>query len=183
MSLTGHGVGDQSTASIVPPPFGSGYSPARLPAFYPLRRASIVPPPFGSGYGQWIQSILPYAPASIVPPPFGSGYDGGNTPKPLMPSRASIVPPPFGSGYSATGGRITGGLSSLQSCRPLSGAVMCTPSTTPPSRSSGFNRAAPFRERLSDSIDAPAAQGYASIVPPPFGSGYRCRIRGAALSF
>ena len=36
----------------------------------------------------------------------------------------------------------------------------------------GFNCAAPFRERLDDiHADAGKGQVFASIVPPPFGSG------------
>ena len=61
---------------------------------------------------------------------------------------ASIVPPPFGSGYEVfEGNQGRNGL--LQSCRPLSGAVICLIAFWGFSLSSRFNRAAPFRERLS----------------------------------
>ena len=42
--------------------------------------ASIVPPPFGSGYTQVVLGGFQAGPASIVPPPFGSGYSWKPTP-------------------------------------------------------------------------------------------------------
>ena len=71
---------------------------ASRPVFHRPRPASIVPPPFGSGY-QFVSRLSGDTEwASIVPPPFGSGYQfvsklSGDT------EWASIVPPPFGSGY------------------------------------------------------------------------------------
>ena len=60
----------------------------------------------------------------------------------------------------------------LQLCRPLSGAVSRPGGAIRLHRTGSFNCAAPFRERLGDlaAIHAAAAD-YASIVPPPFGSG------------
>ena len=42
--------------------------------------ASIVPPPFGSGYRASDSTIARYDAASIVPPPFGSGYGASKMP-------------------------------------------------------------------------------------------------------
>ena len=61
--------------------------------------ASIVPPPFGSGYVlKAVAGILINSVASIVPPPFGSGYLAASVVAGAL-RLASIVPPPFGSGY------------------------------------------------------------------------------------
>ena len=85
-------------------PFRERLSDHRLRPLPLGSAASIVPPPFGSGYNESEHRAADGGNASIVPPPFGSGYnesehraaDGGN---------ASIVPPPFGSGYRATSTR------------------------------------------------------------------------------
>ena len=45
----------------------------------PVVEASIVPPPFGSGYPVGKESLLSFLDASIVPPPFGSGYKATHT--------------------------------------------------------------------------------------------------------
>ena len=85
--------------------------------------ASIVPPPFGSGYDPCAAIKLHGGhTASIVPPPFGSGY----SPEPAesdIRCWASIVPPPFGSGYHLLVWHKTSS-TGLQLCRPLSGAVI-----------------------------------------------------------
>ena len=113
--------------------------------------------------------------ASIVPPPFGSGYASPSDLDVEVLLGASIVPPPFGSGYAATPCQLVNTIPPLQSCRPLSGAVIggvCVIRR----RTSRFNRAAPFRERLSASLlPYSCAAHSASIVPPPFGSGYTAR--------
>ena len=167
---------------------------ARLPY---VAVASIVPPPFGSGYlrGRWavgitdseLQSCRPLSGAVIG----GRWYNDDGT------ISASIVPPPFGSGYGRIPGRRRPADSPLQSCRPLSGAVIFVIVALPAGRRLRFNRAAPFRERLffarPQSLRRPARFNraapfrerlyiirplvpqpivVASIVPPPFGSGY-----------
>ena len=66
-------------------------------------------------------------------------------------------------------------VSLLQLCRSLSGAVIRGGRPSAPGRIRCFNCAAPFRERLYESCDADSANQQASIVPLPFGSGYRRR--------
>ena len=203
----------------MPPPFGSGYDGLLLLINRELV-ASIVPPPFGSGYGGKAAAVgeaRQYA--SIVPPPFGSGYDspvGASQSDRRSFNRAA----PFRERLSAhrrpssptarrlqscrpLSGAVIGhpglaplGWPVLQSCRPLSGAVI-EPAVVLNSSIWCFNRAAPFRERLFESTPNAAGAVYelqscrplsgavmwvawevaevaeiASIVPPPFGSGY-----------
>ena len=63
-------------------------------------------------------------------------------------------------------------LAMLQLCRPLSGAVRTPDGAAPTGSSARFNCAAPFRERLASRlVIADEVDLYASIVPPPFGSG------------
>ena len=64
-----------------------------------LHGASIVPPPFGSGYGSWDDISIKTVVASIVPPPFGSDAGQLTDARGRRVVVASIVPPPFGSGY------------------------------------------------------------------------------------
>ena len=209
-----------SIASIVPPPFGSGYwgrtyiLPAgacrfnraapfrerlyqrvnadllqirRLQSCRPLSGAVISLTWSISEQSTALQSCRPLSgavmragrplvhtppAASIVPPPFGSGYGGRRRLVGDAPG-ASIVPPPFGSGYVRHIHMDIPGLECFNRAAPfrerLFGVAQSPANPVPPS----FNRAAPFRERLSlqrvkDSIRLIIA----SIVPPPFGSGY-----------
>ena len=62
-------------------------------------RASIVPPPFGSGYEAGVAQSEAEAVASIVPPPFRERLYDTPVAMTLSDLQASIVPPPFGSGY------------------------------------------------------------------------------------
>ena len=160
-----------AAASIVPPPFGSGYVVAKG-VVVPLNRASIVPPPFGSGYKSLLRN--PYAPAaaSIVPPPFGSGYpiDRQSMRRPAAGFNRAA---PFRERLSAPAARLWNGGVMLQSCRPLSGAVIL-----PASRGAVGVRTAsivppPFGSGYGGPQATSAAGIAASIVPPPFGSGYR----------
>ena len=152
-------------------PLSGAVIPRRLCYNDGIGCASIVPPPFGSGYQRRkAQCSLRFG-ASIVPPPFGSGYtlrgSGGGWGK-----AASIVPPPFGSGYADTLVVNDRNLGVLQLCRPLSGAVIIRASVAaipaldasivPPPFGSGYRKAGVC-------IGCGAK---ASIVPPPFGSGY-----------
>ena len=171
--------------SIVPPPFGSGYrssspEPGTLHTCFncaaPFRKRL-----FSAEHIAAMRILHP----SIVPPPFGSGYPYDSQqrhrrrnpfncaapfrerlwPRPrraiVLPGQLppSIVPPPFGSGYTAPPPDAGGDAVTLQLCRPLSGAVMRGKSTA---RAYAISLSAPSRRR-----SAPA-----SIVPPPFGSGY-----------
>ena len=86
---------------------------------------------------------------------------------------ASIVPPPFGSGYPTGVSLYVGWAGLLQSCRPLSGAVIMVVLRIMVKLRGCFNRAAPFRERLCRRVGVHRIPPHrASIVPPPFGSGY-----------
>ena len=139
-------------------------------------------------------------PASIVPPPFGSGYLCSTTSR-ALPSYSFNRAAPFRERLFSTGGWAIRRLDALQSCRPLSGAVMllCPPAACPGTALQScrplsgaviarqrrpaagapecFNRAAPFRERLFRLVGVIAHAAYqASIVPPPFGSGYMAGV-------
>ena len=120
--------------------------------------------------GQRGDGVLALSPASIVPPPFGSGYDAGNAWLAFLRD-ASIVPPPFGSGYPG-GSAPRGSVARRFNCAaPFRKRLYCDCDCLR-GNPGGFNCAAPFRKRLSGRPPAHALQGPASIVPPPFGSGY-----------
>ena len=157
---------------------------------------SIVPPPFGSGYPELANLAKRVCNLQLCRPLSGAVIGIG---RPLSPTPGypSIVPPPFGSGYYARPGwdcpgtgpsivpRVNGqmpvgkiGIATpqvvLQLCRPLSGAVM---------QPNGRNRNSvqpasivppPFGSGYSDCDRRRQAveQVDASIAPPPFGSGY-----------
>ena len=133
--------------------------------------------------------------ASIVPPPFGSGYGGKPRYNIERDGELQSCRPLSGAVMLVTARSALGSIV-LQSCRPLSGAVISI-NTALDYRQAGFNRAAPFRERLFESTPDAANAVYelqscrplsgavmsaadtctappttASIVPPPFGSGY-----------
>ena len=132
-------------ASIVPPPFGSGYyTPASLTSAT-MERFNCAAP-FRERLLDLVKSCLDVHRASIVPPPFGSGYSHHHDAR-QSANIASIVPPPFGSGYY-------------------------TPASLTSATMERFNCAAPFRERLLDLVKSCLDVHRASIVPPPFGSGY-----------
>ena len=131
--------------SIVPLPFGSGYPPTCAVRVGSLR-PSIVPLPFGSGYLYDAVYLRPTARPSIVPLPFGSGYKQPAiyaTPSGIP----SIVPLPFGSGYGYWPPMRWLRRRPLQLCRSLSGAVI-SGIRSPRTVLAPFNCAAPFRERL-----------------------------------
>ena len=122
-SKCGGGAGVGGSASIVPPPFGSGYRDLALLSRLQSQPLQLCRPLSGAVTALGLAFALYQVVASIVPPPFGSGYDLLLLlPAPLL-EMASIVPPPFGSGYwSWCAGSGCGGCR-LQLCRPLSGAV------------------------------------------------------------
>ncbi len=187
--------------SIVPPPFGSGYLITRVcPVGYwqpfncaaPFRerlhsrvdcqvtcdcRPSIVPPPFGSGYDKWLVKIADQKQGLQLCRPLSGAVTkyalaGRSTGK-----HPSIVPPPFGSGYDGAG-IVPHAKLILQLCRPLSGAVTQAHPSPSPSPSC-LQLCRPLSGAVTIRGGTPAAPyRQASIVPPPFGSGYarqRCR--------
>ena len=85
---------------------------------------------------------------------------------------ASIVPPPFGSGYSRGRPDSSQPGISLQLCRPLSGAVIQNAGQTV-DHAVGLQLGL-WRNRIAFPPDRSdrRSRGRASIVPPPFGSGY-----------
>ena len=87
---------------------------------------------------------------SIVPPPFGSGY-GNQLVAEGLGGNAFNRAAPFRERLSSADGQTTSSVSCLQSCRPLSGAVMAGRGGELPRLCQTFNRAAPFRERLCES--------------------------------
>ena len=123
ISTPGRYQGRRKAASIVPPPFGSGYDHP-IYACEPPTWASIVPPPFGSGYDSRVAAAGSSGPGFNCAAPFrerlyripGCGIGGRDA--------ASIVPPPFGSGYADSRTPASPLRRGLQLCRPLSGAVM-----------------------------------------------------------
>ena len=182
-------------ASIVPPPFGSGYGYIATIHTSELH-ASIVPPPFGSGYaaarwsirsaitplqlcrplsgaviGRSSRCCMPARCASIVPPPFGSGYRN-RIGWPGSRMIASIVPPPFGSGY-VTEPALTEFVQVGFNCAAPFRERLSQPCAKATKCAGRFNCAAPFRERLwRHPLHRYGRRHHASIVPPPFGSGY-----------
>ena len=156
----------------MPPPFGSGYLVIFSGGSVPQRRFNCAAP-----FRERLSAI------SI------RTVGGGHI--------ASIVPPPFGSGYAAPAGRTVRGYDGLQLCRPLSGAVMrrgigggggnggglqlCRPLSgaviSIPAVIAAVTVALQLCRPLSgavmsyDRLETTAAD-FASIVPPPFGSGY-----------
>ena len=137
----GRGRHRHSKASIVPPPFGSGYPPDARRAFLLLGM---------------LQSCRPLSGAVMTV----AKVDGTSL------RRASIVPPPFGSGYPDHPAGIPEN-PALQSCRPLSGAVIVGVRAGFANGCDGFNRAAPFRERLSGVLGCPpvSAKGFNRAAP------------------
>ena len=134
-----------------------------------------MPPPFGSGY-------LP----SPVPtnPTFHAGF---NCAAPFR-ERLSGEPPgvlltrlpgfqlcrPLSGAVMVASTDTCCCVDRFQLCRPLSGAVICLGCPTTCTPDTSFNCAAPFRERLSTMRRAYGqTAARVSIVPPPFGSGYR----------
>ena len=87
---------------------------------------------------------------------------------------ASIVPPPFGSGYDDTLPARYHRHARLQLCRPLSGAVMASmpPRQLPARRGLQLCRPLSGAVIILGKVEC-RMQAHASIVPPPFGSGYR----------
>ena len=210
-----------SQMSIVPPPFGSGYhcrvSNLRQVWQYvnraaPFRERLLCKQKQDEAEEAICQSCRPLsgavtrrqrndAPAgavmSIVPPPFGSGYPHLRRRRPT-PQSMSIVPPPFGSGYPADVPATRRRPDDVNRAAPFRerlpqslGAARC-------GRMTDVNRAAPFRERLpaatklshagtppcqscrplsgavtDQRLELPRQHLDMSIVPPPFGSGYR----------
>ena len=167
--------GDQAVhpqASIVPPPFGSGYPSIIIRVSRSLTGFNRAAPFRERLYRHMVDQDRTLRAASIVPPPFGSGYCYYAGSGRRQCGAASIVPPPFGSGYLQAAYRLSGDAYTLQSCRPLSGAVIitgmcckavsCIASIVPPPFGSGYAEIAIQTRRGID----------ASIVPPPFGSGY-----------
>ena len=136
--------------------------------------ASIVPPPFGSGYLPSWHNTLPYSTLQLCRPLSGAVMSAKHT-SPVIRQIASIVPPPFGSGYGDPP-MTPQNYWPLQLCRPLSGAVI----------SWGIITHRPVQmlqlcRPLSGAVITACAVlanafPYASIVPPPFGSGYSSRL-------
>ena len=167
-------------ASIVPLPFGSGYTPAPEPAPTPAPAASSFncAAPFRerlseqsvgiysvrhvlqlcrslSGAVMRQQSSIPALPshASIVPLPFGSGYDRVARPFAVHYGAASIVPLPFGSGYSGVKGGIDALNPRFNCAAPFRERLSArAENECPPT--CRFNCAAPFRERLFSSTSS-----------------------------
>ena len=185
-----------SAASIVPPPFGSGY---RSIAVSPgdNRIASIVPPPFGSGYsafairrgspGWRFNRAAPFR--ERLSEPATAAHMPVSRFNRAAPFRERLSDMPAPAGWRNIGFNRAAPFRERLCPQGSRGRWRATP---------GFNRAAPFRERLcSQAPVRPAAVrrplqscrplsgavmaqgGYvltetitASIVPPPFGSGY-----------
>ena len=93
---------------------------------------------------------------------------------------ASIVPPPFGSGYGFPAGAPRRLLAALQLCRPLSEAVMLL-SGLLLYRSIRLQLCRPLSEAVIRTPKGGSSRHFgASIVPPPFGSGY-AQMQGSRI--
>ena len=109
--------------------------------------ASIVPPPFGSGYPCYPAQGRRKLAASIVPPPFGGGYPCCWERRKAGTESFNCAAP-FRERLAVCASARLPHRVLLQLCRPLSGAVSSAPAPGAAPSSTSFNCAAPFRERL-----------------------------------
>ena len=141
--------------------------------------ASIVPLPFGSGYEPVCPPPITASASFNCAAPFRERLFANPTPEPLLFTLLQLCRSLSGAVMCAICAVAGGTQPALQLCRSLSGAVMRKGQAAAGNCIIGFNCAAPFRERLFDQrMRRVGIVALASIVPLPFGSGYKTRPGG-----